>query len=122
MTVYSTFTNKNGARKQIPDFPDYEICKDGGAISNKRKTRKLMVPFVRHDNVYVKLRANNENHAKQIASLVAEAFVDNPDQHKHVKFLDGNSTNIHLENLERSDDPYDSNEKWKIPNKPNRNT
>lgn len=48
----------------------------------------------------------------RVCYIVAEAFIDNPNQYKLIKFKDKNHLNIHKNNLEWTDNPYDSEEMW----------
>lgn len=44
--------------------------------------------------------------------LVASTFVENPNNHNLLRFKDGNKLNLNKNNLEWTDNPYDSKENW----------
>jgi hypothetical protein len=51
----------------------------------------------------VALWKENREHTMNVARLVAEAFLPNPQQHPYVLHLDDDATNNHVENLEWGD-------------------
>lgn len=103
--------------KQIPNFPDYEICEDG-RVWSKPRTKTVTLPngvsyertfggnFVtpqRTQNGYLQCLLINSSGEKQQLSIhraVATAFVSNPKKLSQVNHLDGDKTNNNYRNLE----------------------
>lgn len=85
--------------KQIDEFPLYEISNDGQV--RKIKNNKLMKQFFRTKVLYVALR-NEFNLQQQVSvtHLVGRYFVNNPNNYKRIKYIDGNKCNNHYSNLQ----------------------
>lgn len=81
--------------KIIPDFPKYEICEDGRVRSNMTKDKKIMATRFHHDKTYVQLKDGNKRKSPQVHMLVAQLFLENPNNYRFVRFIDKNSKNLH---------------------------
>ena len=69
--------------KLIGDFPDYAIYDDGRVWSNKSK--KFLLPYKMPTGyLRVTLRKEGRPHYKYVHRLVADAFVDNPNNYEEV--------------------------------------
>ena len=62
---------------------------------------KLMCPVLKKTGYYqINLYLNGKYKSKRIHKLVAEAFLENPDNLEVVNHIDGDKTNNHVSNLE----------------------
>lgn len=69
----------NGERWiDIPEFPDYEIS-DHGNVFSKRNNQPLALSFNTRGHVKVNFSSEGTIHTRSVRVLVAEAFVDVPD-------------------------------------------
>ena len=85
--------------KLIGDFPDYAIYDDGRVWSNKSK--KFLLPYKMPTGyLRVTLRKEGRPHYKYVHRLVADAFVDNPNNYKEINHKDENKSNNDFTNLE----------------------
>ena len=83
--------------------PDYYICDKGFVISTKGRNIKILKN--RYDkNGYIRcyIRDTNTGQRKdyKIHRLVAEYFIDNPNNYRVVNHIDGDKQNNHVCNLE----------------------
>ena len=93
--------------KRIKDFEDYAITDKGEVISYKYKTpRKLSTWYQKSGYENIKLSKDGKTFHKLIHRLVAEAFLDNPDNLLEVNHKDNNPKNNVVENLEWCDRKY----------------
>ncbi len=88
-----------------------EVNEDGDVRSTNREvrckagTRKVIGKVLKqgmHHNGYKKIATKYHGKPKTylVHRLVAEAFIDNPDNKPHVNHIDGNKMNNHKSNLE----------------------
>lgn len=84
--------------KEIKDFPGYYITEDGRMFSDKRKNvlKELKVS----ENKYGYLRIVLNRVSRDIHRLVAETYIENPDNLPQVNHIDENKLNNHISNLE----------------------
>lgn len=87
--------------KEIKDFPNYYINKNGEVYSSKRKNLiKMKLEYHSTGYVYVNLWNNGKRKHCRVHRLVCEAFIKNPMNKKCVNHIDGNKSNNCVENLE----------------------
>ena len=84
--------------KSINEYENYEIS-DHGNIKNI-KTNKMLSPNIRSTGYYfIELYDNKIRRTKAIHRLVAEAFLENPDDKRCVDHIDRDKLNNHKSNL-----------------------
>jgi hypothetical protein len=103
--------------KEIKEFPGYFITKDGRVFSAWKQERQKgiqgIITYLDYDNLKEKTQytnrdgyrvvsfyINGKQHTKKIHRLVAEAFIENPDNLPHVNHIDEIKSNNNLNNLE----------------------
>ncbi|MDE6210088.1 MAG: HNH endonuclease [Lachnospiraceae bacterium] len=65
------------------------------------ESNRLLKPAIKNNGyLYVQLCKNNKTKSKMVHRLVAEAFLDNPDNKLTVNHIDGNRANNNVHNLE----------------------
>nr|WP_302598402.1 NUMOD4 domain-containing protein [uncultured Cellulosilyticum sp.] len=83
--------------KAVKGFENYEVS-NKGQVRNA-KTKKVLNPFIlKSGDLQVTLYKHGAK-TRRIARLVAEAFIDNPNNYKYIKHLDGNKKNNSSHNL-----------------------
>jgi len=87
-----------GNWENIAGYPNYQIS-DKGFVLNKNKMRILKGSF--HIDGYPRVKISLDKVRKhfRVHRLVAEAFLDNPNDCKYVDHIDGDRTNNNVENL-----------------------
>lgn len=81
----------------IPEFEEYKICEEGKILSKKGE---IMKPKIEKDSLRIGFRINNKPYSNhRVCLLVATVFIPNPNKFKYVKFKDGDSMNVHKNNL-----------------------
>lgn len=85
--------------KEIPGFESYEASIDGN-IRNK-KTQRLLARCGKNDGyLYVTMYHNKKYYNRSIHTLIAKAFLSNPNNKRTVNHKDRDGHNNVLENLE----------------------
>ena len=87
-----------GNFKNIEGYPDYAVSDQGFVLSkNKMRILKGCVDSVGYPclNIYL----DQVRRHVRVHTLVAEAFLDNPNACKYVDHVDGDKTNNNVENL-----------------------
>jgi len=83
--------------KQVRDFP-YFITSDGNICNSKAK---IIKPYTEKKNEYKKISLRNGDGKTNffVHRLVAEAYIENPDNYKFIRHIDGDVGNNHPRNL-----------------------
>lgn len=63
--------------------------------------------------VYVNISKENKKHNLRVHKLVAEAFIDNPNNLPQINHIDGNKRNNRADNLEWCDSSYNIKDMYK---------
>ena len=86
-------------RKKINGYDNYYIY-DNGDVLNITTNKILKGSIGQHGYKYYRLSYNNQKKMFYAHRLVAEAFIDNPDNLPVVNHKDGNKLNNNIDNLE----------------------
>lgn len=86
-------------RKQITNYDNYYIY-DNGDVLNISTNKILKGSISEHGYKYYRLSKNNKKKMFYAHRLVAEMFLDNPNNLKVVNHIDGNKLNNNVDNLE----------------------
>lgn len=99
---------ENEIFKEIKDFPGYYISNFGRLYSCKKE--KFLSPCDdKHGYLMLHLWKNNKQYVRKIHRLVAESFIENPENLSDVNHKDENKTNNYVENLEWCSRQYNLN-------------
>ena len=79
---------------------DYEILNKEPYTIRRIRNKKVVNRILNKDG-YTVVSLNSRN--RYIHKVLAEQFIDNPNNYKHVRFKDGNPSNFSLDNLEWAD-------------------
>ena len=86
-------------KKLIPNYPNYWIC-DNGEVFNEATGHFLRGSIGEHGYRYYRLSKDNKKQMFYGHRLVAEAFLENPNNLPVVNHKDGNKLNNNVNNLE----------------------
>ena len=86
-------------KKLIPNYPNYWIC-DNGEVFNEATGQFLRGSIGEHGYRYYRLSKDNKKQMFYGHRLVAEAFLENPNNLPVVNHKDGNKLNNNVDNLE----------------------
>ena len=85
----------------------YSVTPTGGVYSYKRKKKRLLVGAIIYDHSrasttyrVVLLTDNGSSKTLYVHRLVAQSFIENPDNKREVNHIDGNKLNNDVSNLE----------------------
>lgn len=96
--------------KDIKDYEDiYEICSNGCIRRKRRGDTNLLKPVKGKHYMYVSLCKNNHKSTKAVHRLMAETFLENPNNLRYVNHKDENKLNNSLDNLEWCNAKYNTN-------------
>lgn len=97
-------------KKQIKDYPDYEVYEDGRVYSHKRnKFLKACKNNSGYETVNLYKGDTASRRTCLVHRLVAENFIKNPKGYDQVNHKDCNKLNNHYKNLEWCDQSYNEN-------------
>ena len=84
--------------KTIFDFPDYKISNLGN-IKNK-KTNRILKPVINVQGYYIiDLRVNGSRFTKKLHRLIADAFIENPENKPYIDHINNDKQNNNINNL-----------------------
>ena len=85
--------------KQITEYPNYSITKEGDVINNKTN-RKLKAVVNAFGYFQVDLCNKGKNKVLRVHRLIAQAFISNAENKPNVNHKNGKKNDNRLENLE----------------------
>lgn len=86
-------------RKEIEGFPGYFI-EDNGSVWSEYSNKFLKPLHDTNGYLMVNLHKDGKQWSKRIHRLVAEAFINNPNNYDQVNHIDENKENNNINNLE----------------------
>ena len=97
--------------KQIKEYPNYSVTEDGRVISTKRVAgrsgkgisticKELSILHNQTGYCMVNLTKDRQSKTRYVHRLVAQAYLENPNNLPQVNHKDGNKDNNHYTNLE----------------------
>lgn len=86
----------NEVWKDIKGFPGYQVS-DRGRVRNKERGN-ILKPIPDKDG-YFRVHLSTDKNVRRVHRLVAETFIDNPENKEYVNHLDGDKTNNTVGNL-----------------------
>lgn len=85
---------------KIEGYDDYFISNEGRVMNTKYNKIKYLKPGRNQKGyLHVSLCKNNKGKTHTIHRLVAEAFIDNPNNYPQIDHIDGNRANNDISNL-----------------------
>lgn len=84
-------------KRHIQGYPNYKIDKD--AIVYDVYRGRIVKPYVTVSGFYVNLVNEQGRKNVRVHKLIADAFVDNPNNFEKIVHIDGNKFNNTVENL-----------------------
>ena len=89
---------ENGDWRQIPNCSNFFLSRNGEIYNNKLKHN--VKPYLLNGYRYVKLRNDEKRYINlRLHRLMAQVFIDNPDNHPVADHIDRNKDNNDLTNL-----------------------
>ena len=86
--------------KNIEGFEDYSVSNKGRIVSRKSGKTAILNPCKDRDGYYlVTIYNETERKALRVHSLVAKAFIGEPDENEVVDHIDNNKLNNNVSNL-----------------------
>lgn len=86
--------------KDIPNFEEYYMINEKGEVFSKRKNTLVVGDVNNYGYHRICLYKDNNKKRFFLHRLVAEIFIDNPNNYREVNHIDGNKNNNHVNNLE----------------------
>lgn len=101
--------------KQIKNYDFHYIDEEGFVYSKYKGTIKRLKTFYDSNNRYecIVISENGKRNHHLIHRLVAETYLDNPNNCSEVNHIDNNPHNNHLSNLEWCDRKYNVEQSYK---------
>ena len=108
------FENINEVWRDVAEYNGkYQVSNLGRvrSVCDTKQSRVIILKPMKQKNgyLYVSLWRNNKKKNVLIHRLVAQSFVDNPNNHKEVNHKDENKENNVVENLEWCEHKYNMN-------------
>ena len=86
--------------KEIKDFPGYFVTEDGRVYSTKYNKLKELTKQENQGYYAIYLEKDKKQYRKSIHRLVAETYIQNPNNLPQVNHIDEDKKNNHISNLE----------------------
>lgn len=90
-------------------FDGYLVSADGDVISLKGKTPRLLSQVTVNGYKMVIMYNDGKAHLEYVHRLVAELFIDNPNNYNEINHIDENKANNNVNNLEWCTREYNIN-------------
>lgn len=95
--------------REHPSYKGYFLTEDGRIYSNKRNPIKLITPQKNYRGYYyIDLYVAKIKYRKYIHRLVAETYIENPNNLPQVNHIDEDKSNNHVNNLEWVTNQYNA--------------
>lgn len=86
--------------KQIPEFPDYIVFRDGTVVKISNGNQPVVIVNIGTNTLRVNLYINGKRYNKIVKKIVAQAFKQNPNNYlRNILHKDEDITNCHYSNL-----------------------
>lgn len=90
--------------KNIKEFPEYTVYSDGRILTKNGNFMSIGRRKSNSGYIQVRLFKDNKYYYRYLHRILAEAFIENPNNYRTVNHKDGNKLNNALYNLEWSSD------------------
>lgn len=94
--------------KELKNFEENYLISDKGEIINKKTNKVLKQHLTMNGYLFVALYKDKVKYQKKVHRLVAETFIENPNNFPFVNHKDENKTNNSVENLEWCTSDYNN--------------
>lgn len=87
---------------ELKKYPNYYVDREGNVYSKRTGVLKQLKPWVgsKGKYLYVSIYQDDKHYKRSVHRLVAEAFIDNPNNLEQVNHKDYNTLNNSVDNLE----------------------
>lgn len=111
--------------KDIKDYPNYGISNYGRVLSKERRstcsynatrlTKERILKQSKDKKGYFEVTLfKNGKHTKKVHKLVADSFLDNPNNFNCINHIDGNKENNNVDNLEHCTAKHNIKESYRL--------
>lgn len=77
------------------------VWKNGSVSYTNKKGKKIYLSLVEDEEGFLLVDVMyNRRYRQYVHRLVAEKYLDNPNNYEYILFKDGNIKNVHVDNLE----------------------